>query len=84
MYLDILQPVVSLLRKDDHPYETLSVDEKARYRQYLSIRDRIQQRYEESMDTPRHFEKVRWFAQYWNDAIPKNLNLRIGDADRSF
>lgn len=84
MYLDVLQPVVSLFSKSEHPYETLSAEEKARYRQYLSIRDRIQQRYEESMDAPRHFEKVRWFAQYWNDVIPRRLNLRVSDADRSF
>jgi hypothetical protein len=35
-------------------------------------------------DTPRHFEKVRWFARYWNEEIPQKLSLRIRDADRSF
>jgi hypothetical protein len=84
VYLDVLQPVVSLFKKNEHPYETLSPAEKATYRQYLSIRERIQERYEESMDTPRHFEKVKWFAQYWNEVIPHNLFLRIRDADRSF
>jgi hypothetical protein len=84
MYLDVLQPVVSLFKKKEHPYESLSPAEKVTHRQYLSIRERIQQRYEESMDTPRHFEKVKWFAQYWNDVIPQNLFLRIRDADRSF
>jgi hypothetical protein len=84
VYLDVLQPVVSLLKKNEHPYETLSQTEKATYRRYLSIRERVQERYEESMDTPRHFEKVRWFARYWNEEIPQKLSLRIRDADRNF
>jgi hypothetical protein len=84
VYLDVLQPVVSLLKKNEHPYEMLSLAEKATYRRYLSIRERIQGRYEESMDTPRHFEKVRWFARYWNEEIPQKLSLRIRDADRNF
>ncbi|MDD1529636.1 hypothetical protein C7U92_27960 [Bradyrhizobium sp. WBOS7] len=84
MYLDILGPVVSLLKKNEHPFQKLTPEEKVRHRKYLGIRERIQQRYEESMDSPRHFEKVRWFAQYWNKAIPNELNLRIRDADRTF
>lgn len=84
MYLDVLQPVVALFKKKEHPYEKLSSLEEANHRRYLSIRDRIQQRYEESMDTPRHFEKVRWFARYWNEEIPQKLFLRIRDADRDF
>ena len=84
MFLDVLEPIVSLFRKNENAYETLSAEEKAAYRKFLSIRDRIQQRYEESMDTPRHFEKVRWFARYWNETIPNKMNLRIRDADHSF
>jgi hypothetical protein len=84
MYLDVLQPVVSLFKKNEHPHQSLSPAERITYRQYMSIKERIQQRYEESMDTPRHFEKVKWFAQYWNEVIPQNLFLRIRDADRSF
>jgi hypothetical protein len=30
---------------------------------------KIQTRFDESADTPSHFEKVRWFADYWNDSI---------------
>jgi hypothetical protein len=84
VYLDILQPVVSILKKRDHPYETLSTKENDEYRKYLIIKNKIQQRYEESMDNPRHFEKVRWFARYWNNAIPEKYLMRIRDADRNF
>lgn len=44
-------------------------DEKSLHAQFQLIRDRLQVRYEESMDTPRHFEKVRWFARYWNETV---------------
>ena len=84
MYLDVLQPVVSLLEKKEHPYKKLTPAEEILRRRYLQIKDKIQQRYEESMDNPRHFEKVCWFARYWNDAIPRNLFLSIRDADRTF
>jgi hypothetical protein len=30
----------------------------------------LRQRLTESMDNPRHFEKVKWFASYWNESIP--------------
>jgi hypothetical protein len=33
-----------------------------------STRWRMEQRLQESFDNPRHFEKVVWFAKYWNDA----------------
>jgi hypothetical protein len=33
---------------------------------YAKMRDTIQRRFDDSVDTPRHFEKVQWFANYWN------------------
>jgi hypothetical protein len=30
-------------------------------------RMQIQKRLDEAVDNPRHFEKVRWFAEYWNE-----------------
>jgi hypothetical protein len=86
MYLDILQPILNLLKKNDHPYKgkDLTTAEAAEIRRLPKIRDKIQERYEEAMDTPRHFEKVRWFAQYWNESIPHRFNLRIRHADLKF
>jgi hypothetical protein len=31
-----------------------------------AIGAQIQRRFDESIDNPRHFEKVQWFARYWN------------------
>jgi len=36
----------------------------------------IELRLDEAMDNPRHFEKVLWFARYWNDNNPA---LPIGE-----
>ena len=36
---------------------------------YAKMRDMIQRRFDESIDTPRHFEKGQWFANYWNISI---------------
>ncbi|WP_421996974.1 hypothetical protein [Reyranella sp.] len=35
---------------------------------FNAIGRRIQQRFDESVDTPKHFEKVKWFARYWNES----------------
>jgi hypothetical protein len=29
----------------------------------------IQRRFNESVDNPRHFEKVKWFAECWNAVV---------------
>jgi hypothetical protein len=34
------------------------------------IAEQVQARFDASRDNPSHFEKVRWFAQYWNESIP--------------
>lgn len=37
----------------------------------------IQQRFDESVDDPRHFEKVKWLAEYWNaSSAPYRRYLR--------
>ena len=84
IYLDVLQPIVALLKKNDHAFEKLSQEEESTRRRYSSIRDKIQQRYEEAMDSPRHFEKIQWFARYWNKEIPLKYFMNIRDAERNF
>jgi hypothetical protein len=36
---------------------------------YVVIAERIQRRFDEATDNPNHFEKAKWFANYWNDTI---------------
>jgi hypothetical protein len=34
--------------------------------QFGKIGEQIQRRFDEAVDNPAHFEKVKWFANYWN------------------
>jgi len=36
---------------------------------FAKMAEQIQRRFDESVDNPRHFEKVQWFARYWNGSI---------------
>jgi hypothetical protein len=36
---------------------------------YSAIQAMIERRFSESVDTPKHFEKVKWFANYWNETV---------------
>ena len=38
--------------------------------EYSLIKTMIEEEYREAMDNPRHFEKVQWFAKYWNASLP--------------
>lgn len=38
--------------------------------EFLSVASaKLQQRLDEAVDNPNHFEKVKWFATYWNDTL---------------
>jgi hypothetical protein len=36
---------------------------------FACIADQLQRRFDEATDNPNHFEKVKWFANYWNETI---------------
>ena len=36
---------------------------------FAGITAQLQRRFDEATDNPNHFEKVKWFANYWNDTI---------------
>ena len=42
---------------------------------YADISTQLQRRFDEATDNPRHFEKVKWFASYWNE------HVRLWDID---
>jgi hypothetical protein len=53
-------------------------DEGDRFGQYLLMKRLIEMRFRESVDTPRHYEKVQWFAKYWNASLPaKATSFRV-------
>jgi hypothetical protein len=77
MHLHVLEPIVALLTKSESPYSSLTSEERATVARYRSIRDILQERFAGSMDNPRHFEKVRWVAEYWNAEVPSRFALRV-------
>ena len=53
-------------------------DTTDKFGNYFWVRQQICIRYNEATDNPRHFEKVKWFARYWNHILPVNSSsLRI-------
>lgn len=81
MYLDILQPVIALFAKHARAPFELTSEEQIDHRRYVQIREKVQDRYGDSLDFPRHFEKVRWFVDYWNSKVqPTHPSLGIRGA----
>lgn len=84
----------NIRQSDDGPYylnilalieRVFSVADRATLAQhavrYNEIAQQIQMRFDESVDNPRHFQKVQWFARYWNDVVrhhSKRLQKIIG------
>jgi hypothetical protein len=42
---------------------------KGRLEPFVDIANQIQRRFDEATDNPRHFQKVQWFACYWNETV---------------
>lgn len=67
-YLHVLWHVRMLLNVlKERNYEPAGSEHRLEW--YAKMREMIQRRFDESVDTPRHFEKVQWFANYWNLTI---------------
>jgi hypothetical protein len=43
----------------------------------LEIARIIQRRFDESVDNPNHFEKIQWFARYWNRSLQIDPGWRV-------
>lgn len=69
VYLDVLQPIVMLGREQKSGWKKLTDEENRDCARFAKIRSRIQERFGDSVDHPSHFEKVQWFARYWNDTV---------------
>jgi hypothetical protein len=81
---------VHVLRRLEEALEELKVnpEEKERLRIYEGMREKLIQNFSKSVDTPRHFEKAQWFADYWNrtvDSIGGHYVMRIdGPGTRNY
>jgi hypothetical protein len=69
-YVNVLEPLSAHLKRRATYFYKQSEEDRLEYMRFLEIKDRVQQRFEISVDNPKHFKKVRWFARYWNAIVP--------------
>jgi hypothetical protein len=69
-YVHVLRNVASEISRIQIENLNLRPEKRHSLEEYERMRDTIQKRLGESVDNPRHFEKVQWFARYWNKCSP--------------
>jgi hypothetical protein len=69
-YVHVLRTVASTIAKLQIENINLPADKQHSLEEFAKIQAVIQKRLNESTDNPRHFEKVQWFARYWNKHVP--------------
>jgi hypothetical protein len=89
MYLNVLEGIANeLLRMADDNLNSISqLSANSRYRTIDVMRDNIQDEFDSSTDDPQVFQKIQWFAAYWNRVIPGRIMSPItgpGVAPRAF
>lgn len=75
-FLHILKGMITDLGVRLGVNSNLDIAEDANIAFLADMRDKIQKAFLEATDNPRHFEKVQWFAKYWNDHMPDANGLR--------
>jgi hypothetical protein len=69
MYIDVLRTVRAVGKAAKNPTVKLDPWQQDLHTKFQSIGGILQNKFADSMDNPRHFEKVQWFARYWNETI---------------
>jgi hypothetical protein len=64
-YIHVLADMEKLLRENDE----LPPEKKHSLDVFVKIQALIQKRLNEARDNPHHFEKVQWFARYWQACV---------------
>ena len=72
-YVHVLRNVASEISRSQIENLNLRPEKQHSLEEYERMRDTIQKCLGESVDSPRHFEKVQWFARYWNKCSPYML-----------
>jgi hypothetical protein len=69
MYFEKLDAdiLAELVKKPD-----VSADESEELNYYVQMGDKLRQRLRTTVDNPAHFEKVKWFVDYWNSIVSAN------------
>jgi hypothetical protein len=70
LFLHVLRNVEAAIAAEHTQNITRRPGDSEVLAEYDKLAEQIQQRFDEATDNPRHFEKVKWFAGYWNEAVP--------------
>lgn len=65
-YVNILEGMRAVGQRPHMALNVLAPQELSRY---TTIAQQVQRRFREANDNPRNFEKVQWFAAYWNRKV---------------
>ena len=69
-YVHVLRTIANTIAKLQLENINLPPEKQHSLEEFARIQAVIQKRLNESTDKPRHFEKVQWFARYWNQHVP--------------
>jgi hypothetical protein len=69
-YVHVLRTIASTIAKLQIENINLPPEKQHSLEEFANVQAVIQKRLNESTDNPRHFEKVQWFARYWNKHVP--------------
>ena len=71
-YVHVLRAIERDVEKERKRNPDVDAEDSEQLNYYVRIAERIQERFREAVDDPRHFEKVQWFARYWNRVISEH------------
>jgi len=67
-YVNTLRDLATYLRRrESGNIKGKEVDDA--FAMWAAIQEKIEERFSEATDVPRHFQNVQWFANYWNETV---------------
>jgi hypothetical protein len=70
MFVNSLRSTASFAYRTKLENVNLSPPEQKNLDHITEVQNIIQKKLDEAIDNPHHFEKVQWFAEYWNRSVP--------------
>jgi hypothetical protein len=73
MYLNVLHDICTSLKFALYGEPPTGFTAEAFFAHVKQVRDKIQGEFDTSFDDPTIFEKLQWFARYWNHTLPDGI-----------
>jgi hypothetical protein len=71
-YLHVLRLMAHDIAEELKKHPDLDPSENEQLAYYMIAGGKLRIRLQEAVDNPRIFEKVKWFASYWNEMLPRD------------